>query len=279
MARIAIFVDAGYLFAQGSTALTGSKKRRTQLTLNETAAVAELISIAAEKTNNATLLRVYWYDGVTSRGPTLEHESVARTDNVKIRLGFVNSQGQQKGVDSLIVTDLIDLARNHAISDALLLSGDEDVRIGVQIAQSFGVRVHLLGIEPSRGSQSKQLLNEADTTTEWLSETVSKFLSVNPEPAAIATLPATAVASAEGASNSERTNAILMAAISELASTLEGDQIQKLKTHWLEKPTIPPEFDGRLLARCRDALGRTLEADEKREMRVLFRQIIGELKA
>jgi uncharacterized LabA/DUF88 family protein len=34
----------------------------------------------------------------------------------------------------LIGTDLIELARNHAISDAVLLSGDEDLRIGVQIA-------------------------------------------------------------------------------------------------------------------------------------------------
>ena len=46
--------------------------------------------------------------------------------------------GRQKGVDSLIVTDLIELARNHAISDAVLLAGDEELRIGVQIAQSLG---------------------------------------------------------------------------------------------------------------------------------------------
>jgi hypothetical protein len=30
----------------------------------------------------------------------------------------VNSSGEQKGVDSLIVTDLIDLARNRGITDA-----------------------------------------------------------------------------------------------------------------------------------------------------------------
>ena len=73
---------------------------------------------------------------------------------MKLRLGIVNLAGQQKGVDSLIVTDLVELARNHAITDAILLSGDEDLRIGVQIAQSFGVRVHLIRIEPTRGSQS-----------------------------------------------------------------------------------------------------------------------------
>jgi hypothetical protein len=109
-------------------------------------------------------------------------------DYIKLRLGFVTGGGQQKGVDSLIVTDLIDLARNRAITDAVMLSGDEDVRIGVQIAQSFGVRVHLVGIAPSRGSQSMQLLREADTTTEWDATTVAKFLSVKPPVTTIALL-------------------------------------------------------------------------------------------
>jgi NYN domain len=113
-------------------------------------------------------------------------------DYVKLRLGFVTGRGQQKGVDSLIVTDLIDLARNRAITDAVMLSGDEDIRIGVQIAQSFGVRVHLVGIAPSRGSQSVQLLRESDTTTEWDAATVSKFLSIKAPAAAalaVATIP------------------------------------------------------------------------------------------
>jgi uncharacterized LabA/DUF88 family protein len=128
--------------------------------------MAELTAMAQSKSLGASLLRVYWYDGALSRRLTLEHASLAHMDYIKLRLGFVTGRGQQKGVDSLIVTDLIDLARNHAITDALVLSGDEDIRIGVQIAQSFGVRVHLVGIIPSRGSQSIQLLQESDTTTE-----------------------------------------------------------------------------------------------------------------
>lgn len=65
---------------------------------------------------------------------------------MKVRLGFVNSVGEQKGVDSLIVTDMIALARNRAISDAVLMSGDEDLRVGVQQAQELGVRAGCLGI-------------------------------------------------------------------------------------------------------------------------------------
>lgn len=42
-----------------------------------------------------------------------------------------------------------------------------DLRVGVQQAQEYGVRVHLLDIKPARGSQSIFLLQEADTIHEW----------------------------------------------------------------------------------------------------------------
>ena len=104
--------------------------------------------------------------------------------SIKVRLGFVNTAGQQKGVDSLIVTDMITLARNRVMCDAVLLSGDEDIRVGVQQAQEFGVRVHLLlGIAPCRGSRSRTfLLQEADTTHEWGKKDISAFLSHNQMP-------------------------------------------------------------------------------------------------
>ena len=161
MDRIAVFVDAGYLFAQGSAAVTGSKKPRANVVLDAPEALAALKALAAEKAPDCKLLRIYWYDGaIGGARPTTDQAVLANLDDVKLRLGFVNSSGQQKGVDSLIVTDLIELARLKSVSDAILLSGDEDVRVGVQIAQNYGVRVHLLGITPARGSQSHQLLQE-----------------------------------------------------------------------------------------------------------------------
>ncbi|MDK9721968.1 MAG: NYN domain-containing protein [Rhodospirillales bacterium] len=179
MNRLAIFIDAGYLFAQGSVALTGQKKERKLLSLDERAVVNLLIDAAQKQSKNDSVLRLYWYDAAPIHaGPTLQHKNLALMDNVKLRLGYLNSQNQQKGVDSLIVTDMIELARNHAISDAAILSGDEDVRVGVQIAQNFGVRVHLIGIAPCRGSQSPQLMQEADTTLEWNKATVETFLKL-----------------------------------------------------------------------------------------------------
>lgn len=48
MDRCAVFVDAGYLFAQGSTALTGSKKARTAVSLDAKQAVECLKEGGAE---------------------------------------------------------------------------------------------------------------------------------------------------------------------------------------------------------------------------------------
>lgn len=103
MDRVAVFVDAGYLFAQGSALLAGEKLPRSEILLDHEAATKALATFAS-KVAGTPLLRVYWYDG-TSTGPTAQHLTLAHLDNVKVRLGFVNSVGQQKGVDSLIVTD------------------------------------------------------------------------------------------------------------------------------------------------------------------------------
>lgn len=122
------------------------------------------------------MLRIYWYDGTTGR-PTRQQVELAELPNVKVRLGFVNSFKQQKGVDSLIVTDMVTLAQNRTMSSCILLAGDEDLRVGVQLTQMQGVRVHLLGIRPARESQSNLLRREADITHEWKSSDIKSFLS------------------------------------------------------------------------------------------------------
>jgi hypothetical protein len=207
------------------------------------------------------------------RGLDQEHASLAFTDHVKLRLGFVNSQGQQKGVDSLIVTDLIELARNRAISDALLLSGDEDVRIGVSIAQSFGVRVHLLGIAPCRGSQSLQLMQEADTTSEWSAEVVARFLTHSPSDlpaqAPAAGAPATVGIAGEPLSRIEEI-------ARSMAASLSRDERLAFDSHSQASLGLPREIDGKLLARGRAALGRDLLIDERRHAR---QHMVGILKA
>ncbi|MFD2184320.1 hypothetical protein [Rhodoplanes azumiensis] len=121
----------GYLFAQGSVALTGARQPRSSLVLDAPRAIAAITNFACERASGCDFLRAYWYDGASFKGLTIEQDGIAHLDNVKLRLGLLNSAGEQKGVDSLIVTDMIELARLGAICDAVLLSGDEDVRVGV----------------------------------------------------------------------------------------------------------------------------------------------------
>ncbi|MDX1998756.1 MAG: NYN domain-containing protein [Thermoanaerobaculia bacterium] len=261
MDRVAVFVDAGYLFAQGSIALTGEKLSRSQLSLDHQKALFSLGEFA-QSISRLPLLRVYWYDG-TSTGPTPQHNLLAFLPDLKLRLGFVNSHGQQKGVDSLIVTDMISLARNQAMAAAVLLSGDEDLRVGVQQAQELGVRVHLLGIRPSRGSQSVFLLQEADTVHEWGPAEISVFLSVQSGSASAenwAESPADVVADP------------LLIVAREEALTLPEAERRGVLASYEGTQTIPREVDGRLLAKGRAILKADLTSDQKRRIRALFLQ-------
>ena len=111
--RTAAFVDAGYLYAAGSKLLSGTNLPRNPVQLDIDAVLAALREAVAAVSPSSSLLRVYWYDGVLRTGPTAEREKLADADGVKLRLGMIVFTGRQKGVDSLIVTDLIELARNH----------------------------------------------------------------------------------------------------------------------------------------------------------------------
>lgn len=273
MDRSAVFVDAGYLFAAGSAALAGSKQPRHLLAINEKVAIQTLAAFAVEKTN-FELLRIYWYDGITAKGQTSDHQRLAACDHVKLRLGFINSSGQQKGVDSLIVTDLVELARNGAMRDAILVAGDEDTRIGVQIAQSYGVRVHLLGVAPSRSNQSKPLLHEADTTSEWDRNVVASFLTIIPglsapliasvSPSPIQGIPQTTPVSIP---DPEAVLPTVEKCVCEFMVTLKEEDIAAIYECWINRSQIPAIFDRRLLAHTRDRLSRRLVGSERISMR------------
>lgn len=243
---------------------SAKKLPRAGLSLDHEKAV-ETLGGFARSISSVELLRVYWYDG-TSTGPTAQHIALAHLPNLKIRLGFVNSSGQQKGVDSLIVTDMIALARNHAMSDAVLLSGDEDIRVGVQQAQEFGVRVHLLGIRPSRGSQSLFVLQEADSTHEWGPDDLAPFLSCeasvsvgHPQPVVAAPPP-----------NPPPPAGALADVALVIAKQIPAAELTALAEAIGQTGQIPREIDGRLLARGGAALGRALDSAQKKAVRAAF---------
>ncbi|MFI0540013.1 uncharacterized LabA/DUF88 family protein [Streptomyces canus] len=159
----AIFVDAGYLYAAAGRLVTGTEDRRA-FDLDAEGLIEALIDRARTIFADSRLLRVYWYDGARRRIHTAEQQTIAELPDVKVRLGNLNANNQQKGVDSLIRSDLESLARHRAISDAALLGGDEDLVSAVEAAQGYGARVHLWGIEAPEGrNQAEPLLWEVDS--------------------------------------------------------------------------------------------------------------------
>ncbi|MFF1296379.1 MULTISPECIES: NYN domain-containing protein [unclassified Streptomyces] len=159
----AIFVDAGYLYAAAGRLVAGTEDRRA-FDLDAEGLIEALIDRARTIFADSRLLRVYWYDGARRRIHTAEQQTVAELPDVKVRLGNLNANNQQKGVDSLIRSDLESLARHRAISDAALLGGDEDLVSAVEAAQGYGARVHLWGIEAPEGrNQAEPLLWEVDS--------------------------------------------------------------------------------------------------------------------
>jgi hypothetical protein len=86
---------------------------------------------------------------------------------VTVRLGaLTRSEGRwaQKGVDAAMHAELTELARNHACSDIVLVTGDGDLLPGLTSAKEHGVAVHLWAVQAADGdyNQSEDLVAEAD---------------------------------------------------------------------------------------------------------------------
>ena len=162
LARYAVMVDVGYIYAAGGELLFGTSSRREYRV--DAVSLIQAVTKHADELFRGELLRVYWYDAARDRVPTIDQRVVAQMPWVKLRLGNLNARGQQKGVDANIRADMEALARHRAITDAVLIAGDEDMVPAVEAAQAFGVRVHLWGIEPPYGTnQAERLVWESDT--------------------------------------------------------------------------------------------------------------------
>lgn len=199
MDRLVVLVDAGYLLSQAVQILS-SKKSRSRADLKLTSAsglVKMLIDKAKLSLDNDKLLRVYWYDGVKG-SLSADHKAICDVDDVQLRMGTVNGNGQQKGVDSKIVIDLIELASNQAISDALVITGDGDLAVGIELSQRRGIRVAVLGVEEVgigvMHSQSAEVTNVADRVIRVGLADLTPYLAYIPKTVATTSsaLPSTA---------------------------------------------------------------------------------------
>jgi uncharacterized LabA/DUF88 family protein len=187
LSRYAIMVDVGYIYASAGELLFGAASRREYRV--DADKLIQALTRHADDQVRGELLRVYWYDAARDRVPTIDQRVIAQMPWVKLRLGNLNARGQQKGVDAQIRADMEALARHRAITDAILVAGDEDMVPAVEAAQAFGVRVHLWGVEPPYGTnQAERLVWESDTVEVLERSFIEPFFTrqLAPEPATAA---------------------------------------------------------------------------------------------
>ncbi len=281
--RFVVLVDVGYLYAAAGELVLNTPKRK-EIRVDAALLIERLRATGVER-GAGEFLRLYWYDAARDRVPTVEHREVASLPHVKLRLGNLNRAGVQKGVDALLRSDLESLARNRAVSDALLVAGDEDMIAAVEAAQAYGVRVHLLGVEPKYGvNQSERLVWEADTSVSLdgaffdglLTSPVRPAAAVEalkalpaqdgqerppalpvPTPAQVAAMAQSRLASAQPARQEfERETMVSIGehVVQKWLHTRGRDHLQDL----LPGPILPPVIDHELLVEAEQELGASL---------------------
>lgn len=290
MDRFVVLVDAGYLFSQSVKVLSAGKSRsRADLKLVDANGLIQmLVGKASTVLDNKNLLRVYWYDGIKN-GPSHDHHAIVNVDDVQLRAGTINGQGQQKGVDSKIVIDLIELATNHAISDALLITGDGDLAIGIELSQRRGIRVAVLGVEDIAAGvthgQSPEVTNVADRVISIGSADLSPFVSYVPKVLpAVSTVPAQSVKpSVSAAQTSATVQTPITHPVAVKLSTAIGDTVRDFVTTYTpvlsasvisSTGTIGRDIDKALLHHVFVKIGRALTDDEKRSARAELRLLL-----
>ncbi|MCK9229919.1 MAG: NYN domain-containing protein [Syntrophales bacterium] len=141
--KIAIFIDGGYL----------------DKILKNNSIRIDYCKLSEELSMGKTILRTYYYNCLPYQGspPTDEeksrfsgaqrfHRALERLPRYQVRTGKLAKRGdqyEQKGIDTLISIDLVNLSASGKISDAVLVAGDSDFNPAVRIAKEHGVNVFL----------------------------------------------------------------------------------------------------------------------------------------
>jgi len=162
--RCALFVDAGYVLADGAMAVHGT--RRGESVSWDYEGLLQLLSSLARERSGLPLLRCYWYETSVDGRRTAEHDALADMPGIKLRLAKIRP-GRREGVETEIHRDLTTLARNNAISDALVVSAEEDLAQVIADVQDLGMRVTLVHIAvDGNWTISRTLRQESDDLIE-----------------------------------------------------------------------------------------------------------------
>jgi len=273
MDRFALFIDAGHLLAEGGS-LCCSTKKRSAIACNFQGLLEELGQLCADYCG-LPMLRAYWYDAAKDAVPTPEQLLIARLPQTKLRLGRL-SGGKQKGVDSLIVRDLMTLARERAVATAFLLGGDDDLREGLLAAQEMGVAVNVLGVPTTlagTANQAESLVREADQHIMLATAFLAKFLTARPATLPSATPLVSLPTASLNAAQAPVDSATVATASTSFALTWHsGQTADEIARLIAGAPVIPKPLDILLLGSLEEAVGGSLRDrdDLKKDARAAF---------
>ncbi|MCO5997446.1 NYN domain-containing protein [Actinoallomurus rhizosphaericola] len=176
MDRCALFVDAGYLLADGAMAVHGTRRRESVSW--DFAGLLQLLGNLARERTGLPLLRCYWYEATVEGRRTPEHDALADLPGIKLRLSRIRP-GRREGVDTEIHRDLMTLARNGGVADAVIVSGDEDLAQVIADAQDLGVRVTVVHVAvDGNWTISRVLRQECDDLIEIASGHLRPYVNL-----------------------------------------------------------------------------------------------------
>jgi uncharacterized LabA/DUF88 family protein len=162
--RCALFVDASYLLADGAMAVHGTRRRESVSW--DFGGLLQLLGNLARERTGLPLLRCYWYEATVEGRRSPEHDALADLPGIKLRLSRIRP-GRREGVDTEIHRDLMTLARNGGVADAVVVSGDEDIAPVIADAQDYGVRVTVVHVAvDGNWTISRVLRHECDDLIE-----------------------------------------------------------------------------------------------------------------
>jgi hypothetical protein len=126
----------------------------------------QLLSSLARERSGLPVLRCYWYEATVDGRRTAEQDALADVPGIKLRVAKIRP-GRREGVETEIHRDLTTLARNSAISDALVVSAEEDLAQVIADVQDLGMRVTLVHIAvDGNWTISRALRQESDDIIE-----------------------------------------------------------------------------------------------------------------
>src|SRR5579872_3719821 len=126
----------------------------------------QLLGGMARERTGLPVLRCYWYEATVDGRRTAEQDALADIPGIKLRVAKIRP-GRREGVETEIHRDLTTLARNSAVSDALVVSAEEDLAQVISDVQDLGMRVTLVHIAvDGNWTISRALRQESDDIIE-----------------------------------------------------------------------------------------------------------------